>query len=512
MERADIVALDKRYVWHPYTAMDEYIAKTDPLVVVRAEGPYLYDADGTRYLDANGSWWVSTLGHRHPRLVRALTEQAGAFPHVSLAGVTHEPAARLAQELVPLAPGAERTDLPAGRAPLARLLLGQREHGGGGGHQDGRAVLGAERPPQAHALHHALGRLPRRDHRGHQRGRGGAVPRHLRAAALRRGARALAGGGRGLGARLRTGGGHAARSTRTRSPPSSSSPCIQGAAGMQMYPPEFVRAVREATRAVDTFLIADEVFTGMGRTGARFACDLAGVVPDLLCLAKALSGGHVALRRDAGHRAGVLGLPRRRGSGRCTTGTRTAGTRWARRWRARCSRCTGTRTCWDRWRARPANLRPPSSGMAGTIPGLTRPRALGMVGAVDLGGGGYLAHGGWRVYEAARRRGAVPAPAGGHGVRGPRAQHPGRRAGRAARRSGGQPARGGRGPVLAPGGEGPVERDDEVHLRVWPQVIERPAIGGVAGGRQVRGGVRRASERQARTHPRVERHAAPQIR
>ncbi|HEX8441369.1 aminotransferase class III-fold pyridoxal phosphate-dependent enzyme, partial [Archangium sp.] len=77
MERADIVTLDKRYVWHPYTAMDEYIAKTDPLVVVRAEGPYLYDADGTRYLDANGSWWVSTLGHRHPRLVRALTEQAG---------------------------------------------------------------------------------------------------------------------------------------------------------------------------------------------------------------------------------------------------------------------------------------------------------------------------------------------------------------------------------------------------------------------------------------------------
>ncbi len=68
-------------------------------------------------------------------------------------------------------------------------------------------------------------------------------------------------------------------------------PVVQGAAGMQVYAPGFVRAVREATRAVDTFLIADEVFTGLGRTGARFACDLAEVVPDLLCLAKALSGG-----------------------------------------------------------------------------------------------------------------------------------------------------------------------------------------------------------------------------
>ena len=78
-----------------------------------------------------------------------------------------------------------------------------------------------------------------------------------------------------------------------------------------MYSPDFVRAVREATRAADTFLIADEVFTGLGRTGARFACDLAGVVPDLLCLAKALSGGLLPFGATLAHRAGVLGLPGR---------------------------------------------------------------------------------------------------------------------------------------------------------------------------------------------------------
>ncbi|MCI0572665.1 MAG: aminotransferase class III-fold pyridoxal phosphate-dependent enzyme, partial [Myxococcaceae bacterium] len=113
MNRADIVALDKRHVWHPYTAMEAYIAETDPLVVVRTEGPYLHDADGRRYLDANGSWWVSTLGHRHPRLVHALVQQAQEMPHVSLAGVTHAPAALLARELAAIAPGAEREDLPA---------------------------------------------------------------------------------------------------------------------------------------------------------------------------------------------------------------------------------------------------------------------------------------------------------------------------------------------------------------------------------------------------------------
>src|SRR5438105_14838912 len=106
VDRATLVGLDKRHVWHPYTAMDEYIARTDPLVIVRAEGSHLYDRDGTRYLDANGSWWVSTLGHRHPRLVSALIEQAGTLAHAPLAGCTHAPAALLAQELCALAPGA----------------------------------------------------------------------------------------------------------------------------------------------------------------------------------------------------------------------------------------------------------------------------------------------------------------------------------------------------------------------------------------------------------------------
>src|SRR5437660_8254545 len=104
LTREEIVALDKRHVWHPYTPMEEYVERGRPLVVARAEGARLYDVDGRDFLDGNSSWWVAALGHRHPRLVRALVEQAAVLDHASLAGMTHAPAALLARDLVAVAP------------------------------------------------------------------------------------------------------------------------------------------------------------------------------------------------------------------------------------------------------------------------------------------------------------------------------------------------------------------------------------------------------------------------
>src|SRR5882724_3037015 len=107
--RSEIVAIDKRRVWHPYTEMGRYIAETDPLVIERAQGSRLFDVDGRSYLDANSSWWVATLGHNHPRLIAALARQAEQMCHVSLAGITHAEAALLADELCRRAPsGLER--------------------------------------------------------------------------------------------------------------------------------------------------------------------------------------------------------------------------------------------------------------------------------------------------------------------------------------------------------------------------------------------------------------------
>ncbi|HUT77975.1 MAG TPA: aminotransferase class III-fold pyridoxal phosphate-dependent enzyme, partial [Polyangia bacterium] len=99
--RSEIVERDKRLIWHPYTSMGRYIGEVDPVVVARAEGIFLYDQDGTRLVDATCSWWVNLLGHGHPRLVEAVQRQAAAFAHCSLAGMTHEPAVRLAERLLP---------------------------------------------------------------------------------------------------------------------------------------------------------------------------------------------------------------------------------------------------------------------------------------------------------------------------------------------------------------------------------------------------------------------------
>ncbi len=408
--RADIVTLDKRHVWHPYTAMDAYIAQTDPLVVVRAEGPYLYDADGTRYLDANGSWWVSTLGHRHPRLVRALLEQASTLAHTALAGITHEPAARLAAELVALAPGAEQGELPA-EQHLTRVFYSDN------------GSTAVEVAIKMAAQYWAQNGRPKRTRfitlsgafHGETVGATsvGGVPLfrevfgpllfdvvHVPSPAEEGGwARAF---------------GQVERTLREEGDTVAGvilEPVVQGAAGMQVYAPAFVRAVREATRAADTFLIADEVFTGLGRTGARFACELAGVVPDLLCLAKALSGGLLPFGATLATErvfAGFLGARERAlyyGHSYCGN---PLGAAVAREVLA----VYRDEDVLGQVARKAPQVKTAFERMAETIPGLLRPRALGMVGAVDLGGGGYLAHGGWRVYEAARRRGLYLRPLG----------------------------------------------------------------------------------------------------
>nr|WP_256433543.1 adenosylmethionine--8-amino-7-oxononanoate transaminase [Myxococcus sp. CA040A] len=402
--------MDKGHVWHPYTAMEAYIAGTDPLVISRAEGPYLFDVDGRRYLDANGSWWVSTLGHRHPRLLRALTEQAGQLPHVSLAGITHEPAAALASELVAMAPGADRPELPAGER-LTRAFYSDN------------GSTAVEVAIKMTAQYWAQNGQPRRTRfitlsgafHGETIGSTsvGGVPLFrevfgpLLFDVVHVPSPAEEGGWERAFAQVQA----ALRAHPDEIAGVIVEPIIQGAAGMQMYSPDFLRAVREATRAVDTFLIADEVFTGLGRTGARFAVDLAGVVPDLLCLAKALSGG-------------LMPFAVTLASERIFSGFLGASSRALYYGHSYCGNPLGAAVAREvlavyrdedvlgQVARKAPKVKAAFERMAATLPGLVRPRAIGMVGAVDLGGGGYLASSGWRVYEAARRRGLYLRPLG----------------------------------------------------------------------------------------------------
>lgn len=397
--RERIVAADKARVWHPYAPMDEYLA-SDPLVVARAEGAWLYDVDGRAYLDANASWWTSVLGHRHPRLVAALTSQLAQLDHCALAGITHAPAAELAEALLARSPGMSRifyvddgsTAVEAaiklsvqharqtGRPGRHKLVtLGDSFHGDTVG---AASVSGVEvfRRPFGAILFETIRvdvSSPARE--------GWARAFAQLSDVVRRDADAIAA--------------------------VILEPVVQGAAGMLIYPPELLRGARRATAEHDVTLILDEVFTGYGRTGAFWASEHAGVSADLVCTAKGFSGGMLPM-------GAVLATERIfdafRGArdrafyyGHSFTGN-PLGAAVGRE----VLRVFDDERVLEGVAPRTARIRATFERL-GRRGGVARARSLGMVGALDLeGGGGYLAGAGWRVFDEARRRGAYLRPLG----------------------------------------------------------------------------------------------------
>jgi len=272
----DWLELDERFVWHPYTQHGLF-PHASP--IARGEGAYLVDTDGNRLLDAVSSWWVNLHGHAHPRIAEAVAEQARTLEQVIFAGFTHEPAARLAAELVGiLPPGLERVfysddGSTAVEVAIKIALQSWRNRG--------------ERRNVIAALENA--------YHGDTFGAMSASARGLFTAAfgdhLFEVARLpdpvdgdpLAALDRLIGER----GGELAGVIVE--------PLLLAAGGMRMYGEEVLRGIRERTRAAGIPLIADEVATGFGRTGPLFACDRAGVAPDLVCLSKGVTGGFMPL-------------------------------------------------------------------------------------------------------------------------------------------------------------------------------------------------------------------------
>jgi len=397
MNRERIVELDKSHVWHPYTAMGKYVAETDPLVVVRAEGARLYDADGRSFIDANSSWYCAALGHRHPRLVAALREQAETLCHVALAGITHEPAARLAAELAACGPGALPhvffSDDGSTAVEVALKLAGQ--YWLQNGRPERRRFVALEGAFHGETLGATLL---------------GGVDVFRRAFA----------GLIGECLRAPTDAGGYERTFAVLSDLVSAhadeiaavvvEPVVQGAGGMRIYDPALLRAVREITARHDVFLVLDEVFTGYGRTGPMWAAEHAGVTPDLVCLAKGFTSGILPMAATLASKRvfeGFLGGTERAFlHGHTFTGN-PLGARVALEVLAvyREERVIE--------RAVPKAARIAARfARLGELPGVSGVRTLGMVGALDLNAGGYLDQAGWRVYEHARRRGAYLRPLG----------------------------------------------------------------------------------------------------
>lgn len=288
----EILALERAHVWPPYTQAADYFASPHP-VVARGEGVFLYDTEGRRYYDMIASWWVNLHGHAHPALTRALIEQAQKISHSALAGLTHEPAVRLAAELAAIAPaGLTRvfySDDGSTAVEVAMKMAFQYcQNTGQPRRTKFAAMAGAYHGDTLGAV--AVGGVDL----FHRLFRPTLIP-VVRTPAPQCGACPF---GRSRGS---CAGECFAQIEAALAPHADElcavivEPLVQGAVGMHMYSPEIFKKLRAFCDAHGILLIDDEVAMGFGRTGKVWACEHAGVVPDILCAAKGLTGGYLPL-------------------------------------------------------------------------------------------------------------------------------------------------------------------------------------------------------------------------
>jgi adenosylmethionine-8-amino-7-oxononanoate aminotransferase len=277
-------------IWHPFTnvALDP-----PPLHVVRAEGVWLHLADGRRILDAISSWWVNLHGHANPRIAAAIAAQAQKLEHVILAGFTHDAAEELAGRLRRWVPPNLThmffSDDGSTAVEVAMKLAVQ--HFSNSGRPGKKEIVALE-----HGYHgDTAGAMSASDdspftdpfrsmrfpvHRVH------SAYCYRCPLGLRRETCHIECVDQ-LATLLEERGPHIAAVILE--------PLLQAAGGMIVHPVEFLQKVRKLCDAHDVLLIADEVLTGFGRTGKMFACDLAGVAPDLMCVSKGITGGFMAM-------------------------------------------------------------------------------------------------------------------------------------------------------------------------------------------------------------------------
>ncbi len=397
--RQDVAANHQRFdhdhVWHPFTQQRDWCG-SDQLVIERAEGTDLIDPDGGRYIDGVSSLWCNLHGHRHPHIDHALREQLAKVAHSTMLGLTHPGAAELAARLSDLAPGERLTrvfysDSGSTAVEVALKMAFQYWQQRGGQHVRRTSfvrlrnayhgdTIGSVSVGGIDLFHAAYRPLLFESH--------AAEPGD--AADL---ARVLSWREEQIAAVI-------------------VEPLVQGAAGMLVHPPGYLRAVRELCDRHGVLLICDEVATGFGRTGTMFACEQEGVEPDFLCLAKGLTGGYLPLAATLTTETvyeGFLGAPEEGRTfyhGHTYTGNPLA-----------CAAALASLEVFERERTL-LRLQPKVRLLGellaevAEIDGVAEVRGRGLMAGIDLGRhepGLTLGH---RVAMEARRRGAIVRPLG----------------------------------------------------------------------------------------------------
>jgi adenosylmethionine-8-amino-7-oxononanoate aminotransferase len=271
-----LAADDHRYLWHPFTQQQGWVDE-DPVIIESAEGTTLVDTEGRRYIDGVSSLWCNVHGHRHPTIDRAIQQQLQKVSHSTMLGLSHRPAIELAKRLVAIAPpGLTRvfySDSGSTATEIALKMAFQYWRQSTGGQERAKFVT------LKHAYHgDTIGAVSA----------GGIDLFHSTYRPL-------------LFDTLEAEPGDAADMERILAAHEGEvaavimEPLVQGAAGMLMHPRGYLAAVRELCDRYGVLLICDEVATGFGRTGTMFACEQEEVAPDLMCVAKGITGGYMPL-------------------------------------------------------------------------------------------------------------------------------------------------------------------------------------------------------------------------
>lgn len=290
--KRDFEKKDKKYLWHPFTQMQDWV-KSDVLIVQSGDGVYLQDVEGNRYLDGVSSLWCNVHGHRIPEIDRAIQNQLGQIAHSTFLGLSNVPAIQLAEQLIRIAPkGLSRvfySDSGSEAAEIAiKMAFQYWQHRGAP--QKKRFIklanayhgdtIGSVSVGGIDIFHEIFGPLLFKTLQAPSpyvyRWPGASNPEQVKREALQAMERVL-------------------KEYEGEVAAIMMEPLMQGAAGMLDQPQGYITGVRDLAKKYNVLLIFDEVATGFGRTGKMFACNHEKVTPDILCLAKGITGGYLPL-------------------------------------------------------------------------------------------------------------------------------------------------------------------------------------------------------------------------